>query len=41
MAQPATGTVERRHTKRGVSYYLRVTWRDPATRQMERVGRLG
>ena len=37
MAPPATGTVERRHTKRGISYYLRVTWRDPATGQMERV----
>ena len=37
MARPATGTVERRHTKRGISYYLRVTWRDPATGQMERV----
>jgi integrase len=37
MARPATGTVERRQTKRGISYYLRVTWRDPATGQMERV----
>ena len=37
MARPATGTVERRGTKRGISYYLRVTWRDPATGQMERV----
>ena len=37
MARPATGTVERRRTKRGISYYLRVTWRDPATGQMERV----
>ncbi len=37
MARPATGTVERRRTKRGTSYYLRVTWRDPSTGQMERV----
>ena len=49
MARPAAGTVVRRATKRGISYYLRVTWRDPATGQhralpraaRRRVGGLG
>jgi integrase len=37
MARPAIGTVERRQTKRGISYYLRLTWRDPATGGTHRV----
>ena len=42
MARPAAGTVVRRATKRGTSYYLRVTWSDPAngdtTRLLDKLG---
>ena len=48
MARPAVGSVLRRATRRGTSYYLRVTWRDPATGETDaaraarrRVGGLG
>ena len=37
MARPAVGQVVRRATKRGISYGLRVSWRDPATGAAERV----
>jgi integrase len=37
MARPAVRTVVRRKTKRGTTYGLRVTWRDPATGIDERV----
>jgi integrase len=36
MSRPAVGTVVRRPTKRGINFYLRVTWRDPATGDTER-----
>jgi integrase len=37
MARPAVGQVVRRTTKRGITYGLRVSWRDPATGATERV----
>jgi integrase len=37
MARPALGTVVRRPTKRGINFYLRVTWRDSATGTTERL----
>jgi integrase len=37
MARPAVGAVVRRATKRGTTYALKVTWRDPATGVKERV----
>jgi integrase len=37
MARPPIGTIERRQTKRGINYYLRLTWTDPATGATERV----
>ena len=37
MARPAVGQIVRRTTKRGITYGLRVSWRDPATGAAERV----
>jgi hypothetical protein len=37
MARPAVGTVVRRKTNRGMTFGLKVTWRDPATGIKERV----
>jgi integrase len=37
MARPAVGSVLRRATRRGTSFYLRVTWRDPATGETTRL----
>jgi integrase len=37
MARSAVGQVVRRTTKRGITYGLRVSWRDPATGATERV----
>jgi len=37
MARPAVGTVVRRPTTRGINFYLRVTWRDPATGKTDRL----
>jgi hypothetical protein len=37
MARPAVGSVLRRATRRGTSFYLRVTWSDPATGETTRL----
>ncbi len=37
MSRPAVGSVLRRATRRGTSFYLRVTWRDAATGEATRL----
>jgi Phage integrase family len=37
MARPAVGSVLRRATRRGTSFYLRVTWSDPAAGETTRL----
>jgi hypothetical protein len=37
MSRPAVGSVLRRATRRGTSFYLRVTWRDAATGEVTRL----